>query len=563
MRYIFISSIIFRFSAARPLSCGACKHFILRIYCKSFSEAAYLAAMETYDVSKDPFMNLTEELSTYNKLKFIFPGLISIPLRLTCGMSCVILSAVVMKMVTIGLRQKKGDPPKPLRGWRRIGPWCVQKLSRGLLFFLGFHYIRVRGKPAKLSEAPILVSNHLAPWEGFALMYFAKATFVSRAENLKIPVFGTVLRGLQTISVNRDEAASRDAVPNEIKRRAQDTNDWPVTGLFPEGTVSNGKFLLQFRAGAFQAGVPVQPVIVKYKFRHCDPSWAGTYVGLGALALRLVTQFSNTMEITFLPVYTPSEAEKHDPILYAANVRRYMSEKSGIPLSRYSIEDYTVLTEAKKYGISQENAVLGVDGLRKATNLGPSDIKQLLANFHTMDKKNSGFISYEAFTQALGIPDSESMRQSFKDYCEPDKTEISFRSFLQSVLHISRDITTDEKIRMAFEIANVNGDGKLTEGELAVVVSIIAPEMSTASIKQLFRRIDTRRVGFIDFIEFGAFLRANPHYMQLFEVAREMERAKGQNAVLDMLKARAEGKHVTLEEFKASVEHYRSQSPRK
>jgi hypothetical protein len=31
-----------------------------------------------------------------------------------------------------------------------------------------------------------------------------------------------------------------------------------------QGTTTNGKFLLQFKTGAFLAGTPVQPVILKY-----------------------------------------------------------------------------------------------------------------------------------------------------------------------------------------------------------------------------------------------------------------------------------------------------------
>lgn len=534
------------------------------------------ASMEDYNTENDPFVNVTERISLYNKLKFVFPGLALLPIRLTCGMGCVVASAIVMKIITIG--QKKRN--QPFRGWRRVGPWIVHRLARGLLFFLGFHRIHVQGKPAPVSEAPIVVANHLAPWEAFALMHFAGTTFISRAENFKIPVFGTVLRGLQSVSVNRDESQSRDAVASEIRRRTTEPG-WPRTGIFPEGTVTNGKFLLQFRTGAFQAGVPVQPVVVNYLYRHCDPSWAGTYVGLGALTLRLATQWNNTMCLRFLPVYYPSEEEKLDPVLYANNVRSYMSRESGIRLSKYSLDDYMVLTEAKKYGIDQEHAVLGVDSLKRATNLNAADLKAFLANFHVMDKKNTGFISYDAFIAALGIPDSESTRRSFADICSGggrgkleqkatrsahgvnvDEMEISFRAFLQSVLHISRDITTDEKIRVAFEIANVKGDGKISEEEVAAMISIIAPDMSATSVKQLFRRMDTRRVGYIDIFEFGAFFRANPHYMQLFEIAREMERAKGDNAVLEMLKKRSEGAHVTVEEFRESIERHRNSSPR-
>jgi hypothetical protein len=32
----------------------------------------------------------------------------------------------------------------------------------------------------------------------------------------------------------------------------------------PQGTTTNGRFLLPFKTGAFLAGVPLQPVIIKY-----------------------------------------------------------------------------------------------------------------------------------------------------------------------------------------------------------------------------------------------------------------------------------------------------------
>lgn len=35
--------------------------------------------------------------------------------------------------------------------------------------------------------------------------------------------------------------------------------------LFPEGTTTNGRYLLPFKSGAFLAGCPLQPVILQYK----------------------------------------------------------------------------------------------------------------------------------------------------------------------------------------------------------------------------------------------------------------------------------------------------------
>lgn len=46
----------------------------------------------------------------------------------------------------------------------------------------------------------------------------------------------------------------------------------------------------------------------------------------------LFCQFVNYMEVTELPMYSPSEQEKDNPKLYANNVRRLMStEVSKLP----------------------------------------------------------------------------------------------------------------------------------------------------------------------------------------------------------------------------------------
>ncbi len=34
--------------------------------------------------------------------------------------------------------------------------------------------------------------------------------------------------------------------------------------LFPEGTTTNGRFMLPFKSGAFLAGAPLQPVVLRY-----------------------------------------------------------------------------------------------------------------------------------------------------------------------------------------------------------------------------------------------------------------------------------------------------------
>lgn len=92
---------------------------------------------------------------------------------------------------------------------------------------------------------------------------------------------------LKTIFVSREEEESRRQCINEIRRRANEADSWPPVLLFPEGnvewkqrnslwlilllitsgTTTNRKALLKFKSGAFTPGVPVQPVIVKFKNR--------------------------------------------------------------------------------------------------------------------------------------------------------------------------------------------------------------------------------------------------------------------------------------------------------
>ena len=40
-----------------------------------------------------------------------------------------------------------------------------------------------------------------------------------------------------------------------------------------QGTTTNGKQLLPFKTGAFLAGAPVQPCVIKYRIGKVSPSW--------------------------------------------------------------------------------------------------------------------------------------------------------------------------------------------------------------------------------------------------------------------------------------------------
>jgi lysophosphatidylcholine acyltransferase/lyso-PAF acetyltransferase len=45
------------------------------------------------------------------------------------------------------------------------------------------------------------------------------------------------------------------------------------------------------------------------------------------------------MEIEYFPVYTPTEEERKDPMLYASNVQKSLSRTLGLQTTEYTLSD--------------------------------------------------------------------------------------------------------------------------------------------------------------------------------------------------------------------------------
>jgi len=45
--------------------------------------------------------------------------------------------------------------------------------------------------------------------------------------------------------------------------------------IYPEGGTTNGKYLIQFKRGAFTSLRAVKPIILKYQFPMLSPCWDG------------------------------------------------------------------------------------------------------------------------------------------------------------------------------------------------------------------------------------------------------------------------------------------------
>jgi hypothetical protein len=130
--------------------------------------------------------------------------------------------------------------------------------------------------------------------------------------------------------------------------------------MFPEGTTTNRSCLAKFKPGAFKPGVPVQPVLIRYPNRLDSCTWTWDGESAYKAIYYALAQFTNWMEVEFLPVYEPTEEEREDESLYCKNVETLMAKKLGVPNSDFQMEDGVSL-----HALSQTNLRLKLEKIWK------------------------------------------------------------------------------------------------------------------------------------------------------------------------------------------------------
>jgi lysophosphatidylcholine acyltransferase/lyso-PAF acetyltransferase len=226
---------------------------------------------------------------------------------------------------------------------RRLTPPLAWLHVRTVLLCCGFTWIRRTrlGGPSK--AVPVcLVSNHVSWLDILVAMAESFPSFVAKATIRKLPLVGVISEAMGCIFVEREtrgagENGAGAAVRDRLLRRERDPASCPQLLLFPEGTTTNGKYLLPFKTGAFLTGAPVQPVLLRYSWRRFSPAWE-TITAARHFFLTF-SQLHQSLEVVYLPVYEPNAAEKADPALYAAGVRAAMLRAGGLEASPLTLAD--------------------------------------------------------------------------------------------------------------------------------------------------------------------------------------------------------------------------------
>ncbi|TYJ49269.1 hypothetical protein E1A91_A01G122700v1 [Gossypium mustelinum] len=291
-----------------------------------------------------------------------------LPLRLLLVMSILVLYYLICKIFTLcsapNLEEDQEDYAH-LGGCRRaVILQSGRYLSRLLLFMVGFYWINETHKDSantqdnsktestKQSEERVrpgaIVSNHLSYLDVLYHMSSSFPSFVAKKAVSKLPLVGLIGKCLGCVFVQRESKSSDfkgvAGIVTDRVRNAHQNELAPMILLFPEGTTTNGDFLLPFKTGAFLAGAPVMPVILRYSYRRFSPAWE-SISGVRHVVF-LLCQFVNNLEVTRLPIYHPSQQEKDNPKLYANNVRKLMAAEGDLIVSDIGLAEKRIYLAA-------------------------------------------------------------------------------------------------------------------------------------------------------------------------------------------------------------------------
>ncbi|GMH82511.1 hypothetical protein TrVE_jg5058 [Triparma verrucosa] len=453
-----------------------------------------------------PFVNPDWYFSKREYFKYCFLGPILVPIRITLILLFIMCGSVFGNLCMFNLKDKS----KPLSTFRLLVRSPVKLFARLILFAMGFHYIPVTGRQAGKDKASVLVGNHVSFIETFYIGLLG-ASPVSKKENAEIPLFGALTSALQPILVDRLDPNSRKNVAKEICSRAQ-SKDWNQVVLFPEGTTTTGKALIQFKVGAFAPGEPVQPVLFFFGNNAFNFGMTSAGPSLHVLALRVLCQPNNNMSVHFMNPYNPSEEEKKDPKLYASNVRKLMATYMKVPTTEHSYDDVCLQIEAlkvKRDDMSADASSMELKSLKKIVEIDKESAKELVKDFIRMDTNQSGRLDLSQFKKLFEGPFERTpvvdVEHLFHLLDRDDEGTIDLKEFVLGLALLNAEPTDskDESVKLSFQVLEGGkGGGGIDMADLTTVLSQVYPEMGLDKIKAIVKEADADKNRVISLDEF-------------------------------------------------------------
>ena len=369
------------------------------------------------------------------------------------------------------------DQPEPHNPCRSCAVYPIRLMARLTLWCLGFWWITVKrlpGSATKSSERPVIVANHTSLLDAMVMTWFFAPMSVAKSGVQNIPVASGIATALQTIFVNRQDPTSKKKTLQEIKRRTSDER-YPSLCVYPEGTTTNGKCLVQFKKGAFTSNKPVQPIVLQYTSTFLNLSANGDMANMALGFTVMMLQPFNHVTVSLLPRHVPTVAEQDNAMLFANNVRQEMASFMQVPVTEHSYEDVFFLTHLKKkrqWGKVTQN--FEMSQLKSKYELSFDEIKLMLDKFAMITSLNqedthlreeqraANGLLYHEFCSLLKLKeDQRSSEMLFHFFDVSDDGVIDFVEFVRGISLLSGRVSDVERLKLAFAMLDTDEDGKI------------------------------------------------------------------------------------------------------
>ena len=195
----------------------------------------------------------------------------------------------------------------------------------------------------------LIISNHTGFYDIIMNMAIHSCGFLAKEETKNYFLVGTISKGLNCLFVKRESKTDRERIFTELEKRQKDFYDGKILTpicLFPEGTTTNGKYILKFKRGAFYNLLPIKPQIILLG-NNLNYSVA---IGVGSPVMnyfRSLCYFGCQINLCELPVIKPTEYmfEKYADLgeekweIFAEVTRKIMCEIGGLTPSDKTFRD--------------------------------------------------------------------------------------------------------------------------------------------------------------------------------------------------------------------------------
>ncbi|KAG0441281.1 Glycerol-3-phosphate acyltransferase 9 [Dictyocoela muelleri] len=233
-----------------------------------------------------------------------------------------------------------------------------QLISSAFLFMinvLSFCFclrVKHKGLKRRLNMPCVFVANHTS-FLDFIVLSSHKFCHAGVAEDHG-GIFGWIYNGILkangSIAFKRSEKTDKELVKEKIKEHVN-KQKVPLL-IFPEGTCVNNKYSVMYQKGAFDLGVPVCPVAIRYSKRIIDPYWNRRRFGFIRMILYYLTRWFVEVEVTWLD---PTEIRPNEePEDFARRVKSSISRTAhlintqwnGYLKSNIMVKDRMILKDA-------------------------------------------------------------------------------------------------------------------------------------------------------------------------------------------------------------------------